>query len=58
MLFDNGSRAYNNAVTVERFRLPHAQLCLRDRCLLTAMRVAKVNDQSGYIEMATREYYN
>jgi len=28
------------------------QLCLRDRCLLTTMRVAKVNDQSGYIKTA------
>jgi len=42
----------NNAVTVERLRLPHAELCLRDRCLLTTMRVAKVNDQSGYIKTA------
>lgn len=46
---------YNNAVTVERFRLPHAQLCLRDKGLLTTMHAAKVNDQSGYIETAQRE---
>lgn len=46
---------YNNAVTVERFRLPHAQLCLRDKGLLTTMYAAKVNDQSGYIETAQRE---
>ncbi|EGI59702.1 Myosin heavy chain, non-muscle [Acromyrmex echinatior] len=42
-------------IKLPRFRLPHAQLCLRDRCLLTAMRVAKVNDQSSYIETAQQE---
>jgi len=44
-----------NVVTVERFRLPHAQLCLRDRRLLTTMHVAKVNDQSGYVETTQQE---